>query len=732
MIDRERTNKYSSFARIVASYLATISLLLLVQYHRAPKWKVFIDHSVGLSALSIVALASSLFSLSMNRRWICSLLRSEVVQYGMLILSVVLGLYWKLSILELIVFSYTVYAIFFIRSSLETNRLYKPARKLTNDILDSILDVESRTPAVLALLLLISLPFLMVLKKTTAAESVAMYVYYLLAITVILQILEVKQGIEKENRLYALFMVGSRAFYRTLTDHQRRSRMFERAWMIVRQALTRRNLAHGAVLLTLLAGIYSAKYSHWKRVMHAVDGSAEYRSELALNGNDSGSYTFPSYADEIIVPIKVKHPLSNPLWWPESGDNAVRFKIEWFSWNYTAKTRRKMFVDYQPIPRPLFINDSSVVQLQLKRPDVFVDRVYEVRVGLVFDKNKWFSVNSDNVLNLRVKLEPLSGSKAIAHEYKIQALMQDKVDERWSDKLSSSQNDYRSKIEIIRGNPLTPVSTITLSVTNKSSLPWPAFNQHAVKLGVAWMQKRVEGETAHFIQLAKDAYPLSNALLPGEKTIVKIKLEPRKEPEADEIWIGMVHEGKTWFYTRGDAVIKLPNKDKLPTQQLADLQKKNLQLETELLALLAKKARSSELNDDKMTAHDDDYRSKIQLVNDVSTDRLLTYANSLPLDLEITNSGNIPWIPTEELPVNLGILWFKNDGKVSLASPRISEERCTFPFSVLRDVTIRMQCAIGAKILPGDYEVWISPVYEGTAWFYEKGDTVLKLHVKVQ
>jgi len=108
----------------------------------------------------------------------------------------------------------------------------------------------------------------------------------------------------------------------------------------------------------------------------------------------------------------------------------------------------------------------------------------------------------------------------------------------------------------------------------------------------------------------------------------------------------------------------------------------------------------------------------------------------LVLELEITNTGKVPWKPDQpanEKPVNvnLGILWFnKSEGKMN-SSIRKAEERCVFPFTVLENVTLRMECKIGDKVKPGNYEVWIGPVHEAVSWFYDKGDQVLKLDVTV-
>jgi len=196
----------------------------------------------------------------------------------------------------------------------------------------------------------------------------------------------------------------------------------------------------------------------------------------------------------------------------------------------------------------------------------------------------------------------------------------------------------------------------------------------------------------------------------------------------------MVHEGKTWFHKQGDPALKLIdniNKYKMLTRQTAIVRNENMRIAT----ALDKQRQSS--NFDKADHPEGEwYRSNIRLLNYDAGAILESKKDGLALELEITNTGKLPWRPDQPLNekavnVNLGILWFnKSDGKVDY-SVRKAEERCFFPFTVLENVTTRMECKIGDKVQPGNYEVWIGPVHEPVAWFYDKGDQVLKLDVTV-
>src|SRR3990172_9477695 len=184
MRSNKALKKYVGFIVIVLSYLAIISFLLLIQYYRVPKWKLFIDHFIKASTLQVVAAAASAYLLYSKRDKIFSLIKTDTVRYIILFITSLLGVYFKLQIIEIILFFYAIYAILFINSSMEENRFYKSTSKLTSHILDAFFDVESRTPALIALLLLVFIPLLLIFKKTSAAETTAVYVYYLLVTTV--------------------------------------------------------------------------------------------------------------------------------------------------------------------------------------------------------------------------------------------------------------------------------------------------------------------------------------------------------------------------------------------------------------------------------------------------------------------------------------------------------------------------------------------------------------------
>src|SRR3990172_9733296 len=95
--------KYAGFIEIVLSYLVVLSFLLLIQYYRAPKWKLFIDHFIKASTLQIVGAVASAYLLYTKRSNIASLIKTNTVRYIILTTTALLGVYFKFRIMEIII-----------------------------------------------------------------------------------------------------------------------------------------------------------------------------------------------------------------------------------------------------------------------------------------------------------------------------------------------------------------------------------------------------------------------------------------------------------------------------------------------------------------------------------------------------------------------------------------------------------------------------------------------------
>lgn len=734
---KKTSEKLLHVAFIILSYLGLVAIALIIQHDRSLPWRVFIDHNIHLSTLlfilftSLAAIAGSF--IHYRRHIIIPFLKTDTFRYASLLIVAAVGLYFKFHALDLIILLYAVYAILFINRSLEKTRLYKSTLNFVDRLMSVLFHSESRTPALLALLLLIAIPMLLILKKTAIAENIAVYAYYLLVITVILQIIEIKLGIERGNHLLVLLRDMSRTIYAAFTDKEKWTKLTSWVCSSCKRLFTRKKILYVTVLIIILGLLYVTKYLWWKDMVLTLDTNPQYRSQVSVLKPDVGGLSFPSNTDEIMVPIRIKHLAGKPLLWQNSGENAVKIGIMWFQENQAGQMELNEYEDYQSLPQSLLINDSVEMSLKLNRPLVPTGRTYEVWVGLVSDGNWWFSKWGDGVLKLRIYAEKLSHEKDYLLETRIHEALQRKIEEVWSMQLSSSGNAYHSTIEVSKNNLLSK-NKISVFVKNEGRIPWPVHNQDPVKLGVVWLQRPEKQESGRYIHLFEEKNVLPDVIFPGEKKEVELSFDPFKVRNADEVWIGMVHEGKTWFYKRGDPALKLIdniNKYKILSQQMAIVRNENMRMSMEL-----NNQRTLGNFDKADHFESESYRSNIQLLNYNADALLESKKDGLVLELEITNTGKVPWKPDQlanEKPVNvnLGILWFnKSEDKLNY-SMRKAEERCVFPFTVLENVTIQMECKIGGKLQPGNYEVWIGPVHEGVSWFYDQGDQVLKLDVTV-
>ena len=219
---KNNSNKLLRVTVVILSYLPIVAIVLIIRRDQQLSWRMFIDHYIHLSMLQFILFASLAavvsFIIYYRRHIIIPFLKTNTFCYGSLLIVAAFGLYFKFHALDLIILLYAVYAILFINRSLEKTRLYKSTFSFIDRLVSVLFHSESRTPALLALLLLICLPMLLILKETAIAENIAIYAYYLLIITVILQIIELKLGIERENHLLVLLRDTSRAIYAALTN----------------------------------------------------------------------------------------------------------------------------------------------------------------------------------------------------------------------------------------------------------------------------------------------------------------------------------------------------------------------------------------------------------------------------------------------------------------------------------------------------------------------------------
>ncbi len=135
---------------------------------------------------------------------------------------------------------------------------------------------------------------------------------------------------------------------------------------------------------------------------------------------------------------------------------------------------------------------------------------------------------------------------------------------------------------------------------------------------------------------------------------------------------------------------------------------------------------------------DKGYRSQLTLAKKTESLSVMP-GQPLPLRVVVRNVGDDPWPVNADLghekgSVNLGILWLAKDqpGK------RLAEHRAKLPYTMFHEDEVEVDVNLdpvgydAKRLPPGHYEVWIGLIQEHVAWFYDKGDDVLKLTVQVK
>ena len=112
------------------------------------------------------------------------------------------------------------------------------------------------------------------------------------------------------------------------------------------------------------------------------------------------------------------------------------------------------------------------------------------------------------------------------------------------------------------------------------------------------------------------------------------------------------------------------------------------------------------------------------------------------VSLSVTNTSDQIWPTSCEVgnrpgAVQLGILWFRKHSGDRRLSDRIAEGRAALPYGLAPGRSLTLTAILapfkqdGEPLPPGEYEVWIGPVQEGVTWFFQEGDDVLTLPVRI-
>ena len=127
---------------------------------------------------------------------------------------------------------------------------------------------------------------------------------------------------------------------------------------------------------------------------------------------------------------------------------------------------------------------------------------------------------------------------------------------------------YRSQLKRAEKGPRISVASasatsLTVTVRNTGNAVWPTFAdlgqpEGSVRLGILWF---AEGRTDRRLGEARADLPYT--MFGNDETELPLPLTPRGydgkplPPGRYEVWLGMVQENVTWFYEKGDGVLKL-------------------------------------------------------------------------------------------------------------------------------------------------------------------------------
>ncbi len=699
----------------VISYLTPALLFFYALSLATKRWQYTISHLFGQQKFSAIVFVAATAFIILHRKRIQELLKKNIAKGLFITCILCFAAYHRVSITEFFILAYMLSAVLYFKS-------------FNASVLSRIINNESRTPAVFALLCIIAIPFLLIMKKSGTAEQVAVYAYYFLVITVLLKIFEMKLGVERKNELLEL-----------LQDHYRSGRkacvsMPRTLWQGAKQLMTAGTIRKTASFLTALVVIVAAQSIYWNRLIKNIDQQPIYQYKITLLDPKQEHVEFAPIVDEVTVPLRITHPLSIPRLWPTSGPNPVMVGLLWFEQgNISHANHDALFEDRFPLDKSLSVNESEEVQLKLKRPLLPGGRSYDVQIDLVHEGIRWFSRENNSPVTLNVELQSSRGVMPLTREMQVRKNALSKLADAWSEHLSMAQKNYRSKIELISKADSLTLSRIKVSVMNMGKLPWPSAGKNPIGIGILWIQKIKENSRVIYRHIGEEHIPLTDPLFPGKREIANIAFDPFKYPAADEIWVAMVHEGYFWFHDTGDDVLKLMDKRAMPARELVRIQAESISAlrETQLLENDTHKL-LNKINDNSIP-DENKYRSRILLKDEPARNTLEVVAGEvLDFDLSITNAGSVAWPIGKEKPVTIGILWFKKGSDPSSYRQKIAEERCFLPFVLQGGTAATVDCKLLPKLAPGQYDVSVGLVHEGVDWFFARGDSVLQLQVTVR
>ncbi|MCP5498156.1 MAG: hypothetical protein H7A23_26665, partial [Leptospiraceae bacterium] len=575
-------------------YLIPLAITLFAMYSIAPNWRTFVYAFLSYKFVYILVLISSLSYIYSEFGLLKKFFKSTAFRLSIIF---VLLMYSLISGIHLGDFFVLFYALFLI---LFSARRFLPFYTILKRLAFVLSIPDGRIPAVFALLFLVFTPVFLIFRQEKIAEQSAIYAYYFLVITVITQIIEMKASLKKD--VFPIFMQRQKEFWLNLISGFFRGIKWNHIFKV-------------SLVVFLIAAIYVSKSLYTRKTLRLMEANKAYQSKITLLADAKNEYTLSSRQSEFSIPILVEHPISKPFIW----DN-VTIRILWFKDGDGSNTRNHRESVLEEIVKfegkSMVVGESKKVKLKLKR-NFLPEGKYGVWIGLAYKdpKNKeefWFSEYGASFVKLSVHVSVNASeistilNQNILQEWK-------RLEEEWSNELNASPGSYRSSIHFA-GN-LYKDQNFTFQISNKGNITWPTQNKTPVMLGMMFVKNEdngkmsiqktacltlptyiQSGETIEFYKninnfiecplpgRGKDEYKCSKTCIRKEcikdectrdKTIQKERKIFKKEciqkfksisskkfykilvSNYDEIWIGMLHAEKLWFYQIGDNVLKI-------------------------------------------------------------------------------------------------------------------------------------------------------------------------------
>ena len=156
-----------------------------------------------------------------------------------------------------------------------------------------------------------------------------------------------------------------------------------------------------------------------------------------------------------------------------------------------------------------------------------------------------------------------SGSGEALKEWK--RLEQEKLAlfQKIHDPTTKDSDKYRSRITLL-DPPANEVLEITgrtsvelkLRIANQGIAAWPLGIEQSVRVGFAWFKKGAKPPLL-IQRIKEERCELPFVLRGGDTADFVCQMPVNVQPGAYEVWIGLVHDGVTWFLEKGDEFLKL-------------------------------------------------------------------------------------------------------------------------------------------------------------------------------